>query len=88
MAGAPATVCELALISASKRASSDSRSAIAESGLVIGWLDRQEHPVAATEHAESTNVEQAPLVDDAGCDHTTMFTSLLHAPKKNINRLS
>jgi len=52
MAGAPATVCELALISASKRASSDSRSAIAESGLLIGLLDRQENPVIATEHAE------------------------------------
>lgn len=63
MAGAPATVCELALISASKRASSDSRSAIAETGLVIGWLDRQEHPVAATEQAEPMSIEQGPLVD-------------------------
>ena len=63
MAGAPATVCELALISASKRASSDSRSAIAESELVLGRLDRQEHPVAATEHAKPMKVEQAPLVD-------------------------
>ncbi len=62
MAGAPATVCELALISASKSASSDSRSAIAESELVLGRLDRQEHPVAATEHSEPMNVEQAPLV--------------------------
>ena len=62
MAGAPATVCELALISASKRASSDSRSAIAESGFAVGRLDRQEHTVAATEQAEPMNVKQASLV--------------------------
>lgn len=67
MAGAPAIVCELALISASKRASSDSRSAIAESGFVIGLLDTQDHPLGATEHDEPMNVNQEPLVDVPVC---------------------